>query len=92
MTPRQTFLISVASSLTATVILAAASGLVRARLHVGLIAAIVGVALICGLGVFAVLSWREQSRLRRELERLERAMWPRGCTTSPMPHCPPAFG
>jgi hypothetical protein len=76
MSPRQTFLISVASSLTATVVVSIASALAHARLDLSLGAAVVAVALICGMGVFGVLAWREQSRLRRELARIERAAWP----------------
>ena len=65
-----------ASSLTATMVAAVVSAAAHARIDLSLGGAILGVALVSGLAVFAVLSWRRQAQLERELERLERASWP----------------
>jgi hypothetical protein len=73
---RQNFLVGVASSLTAGVLLAAGSALTHARLTWQLAAGIAGLAVIIGLAVFGVLTWRRQAQLEKHLARLEQAAWP----------------
>jgi hypothetical protein len=73
---RQGFVLSVAASVAAAILTSIGSALLHARVRWQLVLAIVALALISGLAVFAVLAWRRQGRLQRHLDRLERAAWP----------------
>lgn len=73
---RNPWVVGMASSLLATAIVSAASGVRHARFSAGLVLSIIAVAVIVGLATFSSLLLRQKKQIDRELDRLEVATWP----------------